>query len=126
MTGAIWSNLEEAIVVYFASHGVQHETCKKLLNQRQGDGQIRSTVAIGDKLRKIRQAKPALTTSNGDWDLQEVEAWIKQLELSDLDIEKARLTMDMATVKFIQKVSLRAGLQDLCDSHHACRHSQTL
>jgi hypothetical protein len=68
-----WSAEENTIAVFFASRDVPHADISDLLERR---GYLRRTVAVSQRLRKIRQSCPTLMRTSGDWDRAAVDNWI--------------------------------------------------
>ena len=86
MAGYSWTEEEKALVIWFASIGINHANIAKLLHNRNFD---RSMTAIRNKISEVRKQYKLGDASN-KLNFWEVDKWLRQLSL---DCEPAALLM---------------------------------
>ena len=82
MGGRPWAQDEIAIIVYFASRKVDHESCRRLLSHLAQSQ--RSAYAIRGKLDTVRDMDLGLWSQNAGWNVSAVDWWLLGLNVSNL------------------------------------------
>lgn len=75
MGGPLWQDREMAIILYYASRGVDHEGCLQILRSKSSDSQSRTAIGVKDKLSQL-QSKYGLSDGDGRWDKAKVDQWL--------------------------------------------------
>ncbi|PYI07372.1 hypothetical protein BO78DRAFT_417744 [Aspergillus sclerotiicarbonarius CBS 121057] len=81
MAGYAWTEPEIALVVYFASIGLQHEVIAELLRQRQFS---RTVIAVQGKIKEIC-AKSGIGKKPRHWNKIQVNNFIETLAIPEID-----------------------------------------
>ena len=81
--GNRWSKVEETILLYFNSRGVQHEACAALITLKCN--RIRSMLGIRHRLEDLRKHNPSLWDVNAqNWNLDAVNMWLLDQNIPNL------------------------------------------
>ena len=81
--GIRWSKVEETILLYFNSRGVQHEACAALITLKCN--RTRNMLGIRHRLEDLRKHNPSLWDVNAqNWNLDAVDAWILDQNIPNL------------------------------------------
>jgi hypothetical protein len=98
-----WSNIELAVIVFFASRGVKHEVCGELLKRRLPTAS-RNVTAVRGKLRSLRE-EHRMYDKDTKWDHEAVRKWTESLKLSEDDLKTACLKIEKEDRDLIEMVS---------------------
>lgn len=103
MGGRKWTNHEIAIIVYFASRKIDHQSCSRLLNSKTAGrcGNPRTAYGVRTKLERIRETSGLWLQATG-WNLDAVDRWLLTLEVPNL---VASLNVSPEEVLMISPVS---------------------
>ena len=83
MVGLRWTTIEKAVILFYASRGVEHQACSEILDWKCGTD--RGLSSVRTQLAKLRTENPRLYNDNErTWNVNEVDIWIREQELPDM------------------------------------------
>jgi len=100
--GSRWSPVEETVLLYFNSIGVQHEACAALITLKCD--RPRNVIGVRHKLKDLRKKYPSLWDVNTQkWNLDAVDKWLLDQDILNL---QRFLSLDQEEEKRVVKVRL--------------------
>jgi hypothetical protein len=111
MGGIKWEPLEEIIVVFLVSRGVIHAACGDIIQRRIPTAEHRGTIAVRSKLAEMRgELKDKVFTAYYEeaekkWLKAGVDEWLASLNLTEEELNIARLEIDDEDLRIISGVS---------------------
>lgn len=109
MGGRFWKDKEVAIIVYFASRRVDHDSCQRLLEFKTSTTSetSRTAYAIRAKLDSIKDKHAGLWSQDAGWNVDAVDNWLLGLRISNLAV---CLSVGETELQLISLVSCSARL----------------